>query len=304
MKQIIAILIVVLFVPISIFLFFVQDEKPVKIEIVSNTIVRVKRVALNRIDKISLEDYIVGVVAGEMPSNFNIEALKAQSVAARTYVLKQMEPQNQDFDVVDTNLNQIYLDNEKLRNNWGSNYETNKNKIKKAVEDTKGVYMTFDGQIISALYFSTSNGYTENSELVFQSATPYLKSVESNWDAEVSPVFTDTKTIASDTFFKSLSLPISDILNIEILERSATNRILKLKINGKEMTGRTVYQLLSLRSTDFSIVKNNNEIVITTKGFGHGVGMSQYGAEGMAKLGFEYEEILKYYYQNISLKNL
>ena len=165
-------------------------------------------------------------------------------------------------------------------------------------------YLEYNDKVVDALFFSTSNGYTENSENVFNFECDYLKTVESPWDKEVSSAYKNEKTIKLTEFYKKINLPYNKNLNIEILKRSSTNRILLLKINNIEFKGTDLYNKLSLRSTDFEIELMGDEVKITTKGYGHGVGMSQYGALGMAKQGYTYEEILKHYYTNTEIKKL
>ena len=154
------------------------------------------------------------------------------------------------------------------------------------------------------MFFSTSNGYTEDSSNIFNFECEYLKSVESPWDEEVSSSFTTTKNMSLTEFYQNLGLPYNKNLNIEIEKRSNTGRILLLKINNIEFKGTDVYNKISLRSTDFTIELQGNYISITTKGYGHGVGMSQYGALGMAKNGYNYQEILKHYYTNTNITKI
>ena len=151
------------------------------------------------------------------------------------------------------------------------------------------------------MFFSTSVGATENSEEVFVSALPYLRSVDSKWD-EASPAYTDTYTFTLEEFYKKLNLQYNQTLTIEVTSKTSTGRTRTLKINGTEINGRDLATKLNLRSNYFDIVQNENNVTITTKGFGHGVGMSQYGANGMAKEGYKYDQILKHYYQNTEIK--
>ena len=276
-----------------------------KFDFSENKYVRVKRNSTGTIEKVPFEEYIIGVVAGEMPASFDIEALKAQAVAARSYVLtKMIQNINYDYDVVDTISNQVYLDDSILRKNWGSNYETNISRIKDAVISTRGKYLTYNGEVVNAFFFSTSVGKTENCVDVFGGDLPYLVSVDSSWDEEVSPVFAVEKKYTLNDFYEYLKLPYDDIVNINILDTTSTGRIKKILINNKEFTGSEVANLLSLRSAFFEINQEADEVIINTKGYGHGVGMSQYGALGMAKHGYNYEEILKHYYTNVEISNL
>lgn len=305
MKKIILFITLLIFIPFFIVIIYNKNYKEIELNYINVRYIRVKRNQTNIIETIPLESYIVGVLAGEMPIDFDLEALKAQAVASRSYALKRMEyNKDKEYDVVDTILNQVYLDEEYLKNAWGNNYVKNINKLRKAVNETIDEYLEYNGSIVDAMFFSTSNGYTEDSELVFNFECDYLRSVDSPWDAEVSSAYLTTKTISLTEFYDKLNLSYDKNLNIEIIKRSNTNRILLLKINNQEFSGTDVYNKLSLRSTDFTIELYGDTIKITTKGYGHGVGMSQYGALGMSKKGYTYEEILKHYYQNVSITKL
>lgn len=305
MKKIIIFITLLIFIPFFIVILYNKNYKEIELNYINVRYIRVKRNQTNIIETIPLESYIVGVLAGEMPIDFDLEALKAQAVASRSYALKRMEyNKDKEYDVIDTILNQVYLDEEYLKNAWGNNYVKNINKLRKAVNETIDEYLEYNGSIVDAMFFSTSNGYTEDSELVFNFECDYLRSVDSPWDEEVSSSYLTTKTISLTEFYDKLNLSYDKNLNIEIIKRSNTNRILLLKINNQEFSGTDVYNKLSLRSTDFTIELYGDTIKITTKGYGHGVGMSQYGALGMAKKGYTYEEILKHYYQNVSITKL
>ena len=283
-----------------------NDEvlEEINLNYLSNVMVRVKREDGN-ITNVFLEEYVVGVVAGEMPASFEEEALKAQSVASRTYVLRKLEHnKNNDYDVVDTVNNQVYLDENELKNKWGDGYTYYINRIRKAVNDTSMEYLEYDGEIIEAMFFSTSNGYTEDSGVFFSKSLPYLKSVKSSYDEGVAKTFNSTTDMSLQEFYERLNLNYSDDFIFEVLERSSSNRIVRLKINGIEFTGKDVYNKLGLRSCDFDFVKVGNNIEIKTKGYGHGVGMSQYGAQGMAINGYNYKEILSHYYSGTELKKM
>ncbi len=305
MKKIIIFITLLIFIPFFIVIIYNKNYKEIELKYITTTYIRVKRLNTNNIENIPLEEYIVGVLAGEMPIDFELEALKAQAVASRSYALKRMEyNQEQDYDVVDSILNQVYLDENYLKIAWGNNYVKNINKLRTAVNETLDEYLEYDSKIADTLFFSTSNGYTEDSQTVFNFECAYLKSVESPWDSEVSSAYLTNKTIPLTEFYQKLNLPYDKNLNIEIEKRSSTNRILLLKINNQEFKGTDLYNKLSLRSTDFNIELLGTEIKITMKGYGHGVGMSQYGALGMAKKGYTYKEILAHYYQNTKLTKL
>lgn len=306
MKKVIIFTVLLIFIPFFIVTIFDIDEvEEIKLKYINNVDIRVKRLESGDIQTMPLEEYITGVLAGEMPIYFELEALKAQAVASRSYALKRIEyNKDSEYDVVDSVLNQVYLDNDYLKRAWGNNYTVNINKVRTAVNETIDEYLEYDGKIIDALFFSTSNGYTEDAGLVFNLDLPYLKSVKSDWDRETSSVFNASRTMSLQEFYEKLGLKYDDNLVVDILERSDTNRILSLKINGVEIKGRTIYEKLGLRSTDFEIQKVGCNVEIKTKGYGHGVGMSQYGAQGMAIDGFKYDEILKHYYTDTKINKI
>lgn len=301
MKKILLLTCLIIFIPYIIVSLFIKEEN-IKFKYSSNMVVRVKKTDSEEVIKIPFEDYIVGVLAGEMPISFEIEALKAQAVAARSYVMKKME-YNKDkvYDVVDTVINQVYLDDEHLRAVWKDDYNNNINKIKKAVLETHNEYLEYDGKVVDAMFFSTSVGFTENSEEVFPNEVPYLRSVESKWD-EISPVYEVNYNFDLKDFYQKLDLGYNDKVNLEVIDKTSTGRIKKIKINNKLFDGSEVVNKLELRSNHFTINQNNDKVHIVTKGYGHGVGMSQYGAQGMALEGYKYDEILKHYYQDVKIK--
>lgn len=304
MKKIILIILVIIFIPYLVVTLFIKTND-IKFYYTENMNVRIKRESTGNIDNVPFEDYVVGVLAGEMPVSFELEALKAQAVAARTYVMKKMDDnKNKDYDVVDTVQNQVYISEEELKNKWQDKYEERINKIKTAVIETKGEYLSYDGKVIEAFFFSTSAGKTENSEDVFKEELPYLRSVDSSWDEEVSPIFNDSKEYSLQEFYERLGLKYQDTIKTEVINTTSTGRIKKIKINDKNFTGSEVYQKLELRSTFFEINQLGSNVVINTKGYGHGVGLSQYGALAMAKKGYKYDDILKYYYQNVEIKKI
>ncbi len=306
MKKIILFTIILIFIPFFIVnILGINEIEEIELKYINNVNVRVKRLSTNEIQIVPLEEYIVGVLAGEMPVYFELEALKAQAVASRSYVLKRLEyNKDSEYDVVDSVLNQVYLDDNYLKEAWGKDYVVNINKLRTAVNETIDEYLEYDGEIIDALFFSTSNGYTEDASVVFNLELPYLKSVESKWDAQTSSVFNSQKTISLQEFYEKLGLEYKSELSFNVLDRSDTNRIIKLEINGNKLNATDVYNKLGLRSTDFNLTQVGTNVVIDTKGYGHGVGMSQYGALGMAKEGYNYMQILEYYYSGAEIKKI
>ena len=246
---------------------------------------------------IELEDYVIGVVAAEMPASFHIEALKAQSVIARTYALNKL---SKGVTLTDNNSTQNYIDIDQMRNKWGAEFDKYYNKIKDAVLSTEGTTLKYNDEYIDAVYFSTSNGYTEDSINVWGNDIPYLKSVESSWDRDASSFFR-TQTMDLNTFNSKLGTNISNGDEISIIEKNSSSRVSKISVGGKIFSGVQFRNILGLRSADFDIGLNDNLLTITTRGYGHGVGMSQYGANGMAQNGYNYKQILSHYYSNVSI---
>ena len=303
MKRLLLFSCLIIFIPFIIVYLFIKDDE-IKFNFTTNSMVRVKHNDTGLIEQVPLEEYIIGVVSGEMPVTFEIEALKAQAVAARSYVMVEIEKSiNKDYDVIDTVQNQVYLKKEYLKSVWKESYAQNINKIKKAVLETKGEYAEYNGKVAQTFFFSTSPGITENSEEVFSTKLEYLRSTESEWDKD-SPVYETEKKFDIKDFYNKLGLKYTESLKIEIIKTTTTGRIKEIKINNKNFTGSEICSKLSLRSTYFNIKQDKNIIFIKNKGYGHGVGMSQYGAQGMAKIGYKYDEILKYYYKNIEIKKI
>lgn len=295
MKNKILLLIVVILSVFAINSFKVSETLSLEEE--KETLLAIKNSKTGEVKKINLEEYVVGVVAGEMPASFSDDALMAQAIAARTYAIYKMNNSKTSYDLVTDITNQVYITNDEMMDMWQGDYEYYYQKIKSAVYNTKDLVMTYDGDVILSMYFSTSNGYTEDVKEVFGMDKPYLKSVAS---------FEDTKkrtiSFSKAEFCGKLNISCNE-LNIENILKNSSGRVSSVMINDKEYKGVELRTLLGLRSTDFSIDVNNT-VDITTSGYGHGVGMSQYGANEMAKLGYSYQDILKYYYKDVEIKNI
>ncbi|QHI71826.1 stage II sporulation protein D [Aminipila terrae] len=278
--------------------------------------IRVYRHTYGVTEVIPFEDYVKGVVAGEMPSNFEIEALKAQAVAARTYSLSKIirsgdggnPPAHPDAPLCDDTHCQVYRSVYDLTELKGEEWMNDSwKKICKAVDSTKGQLMYYNGQLAEqALFHSSSGGHTENSEDVFASAVPYLRSVDSPYE-EGATHQKETKYFSTKDFLylvnlkypgKKLSSPIN---KIGIVSKSAGGRVEDIKINNSTFKGRELRDALGLSSANFNVSMKNGTITITSNGFGHGVGMSQYGANGMAKRGSNYKQILEHYYTGVKI---
>lgn len=249
---------------------------------------------------LNLEDYVIGVVACEMPASFGDEALKAMSVAARTFALYKIK-NNDNYVLNSDTSDQCYISKDDMMNKWGDSFNKYYNKILNLVNETKNEYMVYNDEVILSFYFSISNGYTENVENVFSEKLDYLVSVDSSWDSNYDYKSYDLK-INLDEFYKKLNLDYKDVLNIKY-DRSNTGRLNYIYINDNKFKGTEFRKLLSLRSTDIKITYDKEYVYIKTKGYGHGVGMSQYGANYMSLNGYDYKEILKYYYSGIDIMN-
>jgi len=283
-------IIVIVLIPITIISFF---HKETNFIMDKNIIIKVNKD--NELLEIPLEEYVIGVVGGEMPASFEPEALKAQAIASRTYVIKHLE--NKDT-ISSTISDQVYLSNDELRTKWKDNYDKYYNKIKEAVLSTKDKIITYNNKPIKAYYYSKSNGYTESSLNVFNEQNDYLNIISSPFEKDIEQIV----EIPKEEFCTKLSITCNNI-TISNITRDESNRVDNLTVNNKSFKGTKFRKLLGLRSTDFDIEVLDN-IKITTRGYGHGVGMSQYGANEMAKLGYNYEDILKYYYQNTEINNI
>lgn len=271
-----------------------QNEQPTQEEKQEQTITIYRN--NGSVINLSMTDYLIGVLGAEMPASFNIEALKAGAIASRTYALKKIQNGGKLTDTVST---QVYNDNNELRNKWGNEFDKYYNKIKQAVEATNDLVITYNGELISALFFSTSNGYTESAKEVFGYDIPYLQSVESIVDKETTPYL---KTVEKETATLLNILGVTNLDNIEIVSRTSSGRVKEIKIDNKTYSGVELRNLLGLRSTDFDISVNGESVTITTRGYGHGVGMSQYGANKLANNGYSYSDIIHHYYQNVNIE--
>ena len=284
-----------------------QHEAKKKIEEDDQTLqVSVERQATNQVEDVSLENYVKGVVASEMPIAFEEEALKAQSLAARTYIINHLtvDGEEKKKKVTDGVEHQVYKNDEELRQVWGSDYEENMKKLEKAVAATKGEIITHKKEPITPAFFSTSNGYTENSEDYWDNKLPYLRSVKSPWDEE-SPEFYNQEIVTAAEFSNILGVGANAVEPQAIqVARTKSGRVDSVQIGNETFTGREIREKLNLPSSDFEIEKKENHIVLKTKGYGHGVGMSQYGANGMAKEGKSYKDIINYYYQDIEIRSI
>lgn len=261
-----------------------------------------------RLMVMTLEEYVKGVVAAEMPVHFDLEALKAQAVVARTYAYQRIvnnvrvAEHSEAHLSTDYTTGQAWISSDELKARWGLvEYMINQRKINQAVSQTQGVIAMYEGKPILAVYHSTSGGRTENSEHYWSEALPYLRSTADPWGNH-SPYHYTTTAISIADFLRLME--ITTLGKVQVLERYSSGRVKTLEAGNKWFSGRDVRQRLGLRSSWFTVAVDNDQIQFSVWGYGHGVGMSQYGADGMAKAGYDYQEILQYYYQGISLEKL
>lgn len=252
--------------------------------------------------QMDLEDYVVGAVLSEMPASFELEALKAQSVAARTYALQTCNSSTKHAGAICTSHSccQGYLtDEDYLLLGWHEKYIE---RVRQAVTETAGQVLVYDGALIRAPYFSCSGGATESAVTVWGRDYPYLQSVESPGEEE-TVYYTHAKTFDLLEFQEKLGITLSGKPESWFGNFTYTTGggIASMEIGGVAYRGTTLRSLLGLRSTVFQVVVSENAIRFETRGYGHRVGMSQYGADAMAKEGCSYIQILSHYYQGAEL---
>lgn len=273
----------------------------------------------DKIVKMKLEDYITGVVAAEMPVKFNIEALKAQAVTARTYAVAKMLVlggkgcvRHKGADVCSEIHCQAYLSKEERLKSWKqTEAEANWAKISSAVKATEGQIICYNNKIADGVkYFSTSNGRTENSINVFGYKAPYLISVSSS-NEEEAPNYKSSIIMSKINFVailnkidKGMDKFSTNALKVKSVDMTDGGRVNRIKIGQYEFSGQQIRQAYNLKSTDFSLTFDKNNAHFEVKGYGHGVGLSQWGANEMGKRGSNYISIVKHYFTGTKLENI
>jgi stage II sporulation protein D len=274
----------------------------------------VVRVLANESDSIVTvkeRDYIIGCVAAEMPVTYDIEALKAQAVACRTF-LKWKKAQGGDeslngADVTDTPTHQAYISVEKMKEKWGDSFEKYYKKISQAVDSVSGRTITYDGEPIMAVFHALSTGKTEDAKNVWGYEVPYLKSVESEGD-RLSPTYSSTLVLSAEEF-ERLASGIDGVTPsgepekyIGKTEYTDAGTVKSVVLCGKELSGSAVRDAFSLKSAAFTLKYTEGSFIFSVSGYGHFVGMSQYGADYLAKQGAKYDEILRHYYTGVKIE--
>jgi len=275
----------------------------------------------NAVKEMFLEEYVRGVVSAEMPATFEVEALKSQAVAARTYALSHMSRFNgtrcknaNGADICDTVHCQVYKSKEERLSSWSESSRAEYwNKVTEAVSSTAGEILTYNGTLVlEPLYFAVSSGKTENGLEVFASNAPYLKSVDSPGEEKV-PKYKSTVKFSYayvvsiiNKLYPKAGVSTKQIKSqVSVLKRTKeTGSVSQIKIGNVTISGVEARRTFGLNSTNFTIKFSSKEIEFDCIGYGHGVGMSQWGANAMAKAGKKYYEILPHYYQGVKVEKI
>lgn len=283
-------------------------EKTDKAESESST-VKVMNANSKNITELSLEDYLIGVIAEEVNAAYHEEAIKAQIIAAHTKLEYTKNHKNDDLgeaDITDSAAShQGYLTEDEQREKWGENYDTYHGKIEKCVEEVLNVILVYENEPINAVFHAISNGQTENATDVWGGNYPYLVSVQSAGD-KLSPAYKSEATVSVDDFKKKLTENDAELGKnpekwVEKITNTETGMVKEIIIGGKSFKGTEIRKLFELRSSTFAVKYDDEKFIFTVCGYGHGVGMSQYGANYMAQQGMSYKDILEHYYKNAEL---
>ena len=269
----------------------------------SSQMINVYNTETEKLMQLEMETYIAGVVAAEMPASFELDALKAQAVAARTFALKRMNVPNSNVKASHSDAQistspttcQAWISDDEQRERWGKDYTKWHQKIIQAVTETAGEVLCYDGVLIDPVYHaSCGGGATESAEYVWGNAKPYLVSVPCNHPADQHSGV--TMAISQAELMEKLDLQ-SNAVNVIAEERTPSNRLKTMLVGDNAIQGSELRNALGLKSTliDWRIV--GNQMIVTTNGYGHGAGMCQNGANYYAQLGYNYQQILQHYYR-------
>ena len=267
----------------------------------------------NQIEEIQLDEYLYGVVSSEMPANYEAEALKAQAVVARTYTIYQIINNNGKHENAeicdDSNCCQAWISKQDRLEKWeAEEAEENWNKIVDAVDSTKGEIITYNGVPINAFFHANSGGITESSLNIWGEVDyPYLKSVETSGEEGYTQYKSEVILTKEEllnklkTKYEYCSIDFSNQDCIQILEYTTSGRVKTIKFGNTEIAGTEARTLLELKSTNFTFKIDGENIIFSVIGYGHGVGMSQTGADALAKEGLKYDEIIKHFYTDVEI---
>lgn len=317
--KIYAILSLIIFLSLALFpmVCFIDKDTVTKQEITSlhtnemqtddkEETITVLRASSGKTEQVDITDYLIGAVANEMPASFHIEALKAQAVACHTYalwILKNADnPSNDLGDISDNSgKHQGYLNKSEMKEKWGDSYEKYYNRISDAVNEVKDLYLDYDGEPILAVFHALSSGTTSNCKDVWGDDIPYLKSVPAPGD-KLSAQLDSEKTFTHEELREKLGIKESKKELITDFKTADSGYVTEIIIGDKSYTGRELRRLLGLKSPNFSYTQKDNSYIFSVKGKGHGVGMSQYSADFMARQGSSYKEILTHFYNGTEIK--
>ena len=260
----------------------------------------------NETEVMDMRDYIIGAVSAEVPASYNEEAIKAQALAAVTFAeYRKKNSADKNIGGADISDNssrhQGYMSKEEMQEKWGDAFDVYYEKIADCVDEVLDKVITYDGEPIMAAYHAISSGKTESAKNMWGKDIEYLRSVDSSWDKDSTRYSSEVVLTAQELAKKVSSIENADFSEdednrIKITSISDSGTVLKAEICGVEMTGMEIRNLLSLRSPSFEVEYNDGEFVFSVYGYGHGVGMSQNGANCMAQNGKTYEEIIAHYY--------
>ena len=265
------------------------------------------------IQEMPLEEYLYGVVAAEMPAAYESQALMAQAVAARTYAWRKKQTggcARTGADIcTDSSCCQAYRTQEQRAQGWGSSAETYEQKLRNAVDTTAGEILTYEGQPITAVFHAISGGHTEDVQAVWGGDLPYLKGVESEGE-EFATKYASTVSVEGTEFIRKIQALEPSIGQLQLpdclgkIVRTQNDRVDTMTVGGIAFSGAEIRTAFGLNSTNFTVTYQSGCVVFSVKGYGHGVGMSQAGANAMAQNGADYREILTHYYTGVEIQQL
>ena len=287
-----------------------RQPEPASAQATKENVISVFRSTQNKTIEMDFFEYVCGSVAAEMPLSYHEEALKAQAIACYTNALrlKNSGIYSENAHISDdSSVHQGYLNEAQRKEKWGENFEKYEAKLKALVKQVEGKALYYNNELCVAAFFALCSGTTENAENVWGEKVDYLVSVKSIGDS-LSPQFTSQTSFEKKEFLSilnSLEIKTDNIKDlssiIKITEKTKAGTVLKLKINGKELTGEELRSACSLKSCVFTVECKKEAVIFTVTGYGHGVGMSQYGADFLARQGSTYDEILKHYYKGVEI---
>lgn len=276
--------------------------------------IKLLHIKTGEVEEVPLDEYLCNVVSAEMPATFEKEALKAQAIVARTYTIYKINnKKHENADICDSSeCCQAWISKEDRFAKWDENLrESNWNKIQECVNATQGKVITYNNEPINAFFHSNSGGTTEIPANVWGgTGYPYLQIVETSGE-EGYTQYSSEVILSNDEIFDKLKQKYEDIQidfqnsdDIKIIEYTESGRVKTIKFGNHEISGVEARTIFGLKSTNFEIIKENNSIKFSVKGYGHGVGMSQTGADTMAKQGSTAEEIIKHFYIDVEIKDV